>query len=78
MDGARDHHVKQNKPDSERQISHAFFQMGSLLFKKDINVEKELFRKRKATTGGEVRQERVVGGCEYDPSTSCTCMKMIQ
>jgi hypothetical protein len=32
MDGSRDHHVKQSKPDSERQISHAFSHMENLDF----------------------------------------------
>jgi hypothetical protein len=30
MDRTRDHHVKQNKSDSERQVSHVFSHMQSL------------------------------------------------
>jgi hypothetical protein len=30
MDGTRDHHVKQNRPDSKRQVSHAFSYMWTL------------------------------------------------
>jgi hypothetical protein len=30
MSGTRDHHIKWNKPDSERQISHIFAQMWNL------------------------------------------------
>jgi hypothetical protein len=34
MDESRDHHVKLNKPDSERQILHVFFHMWNLDIKK--------------------------------------------
>jgi hypothetical protein len=34
MDGNRNHHVKQNKPDPEKQISHVFSHMQSLDFLK--------------------------------------------
>jgi hypothetical protein len=41
MDGTRDHHIKQNKPDSERQIPHVFFHMWNLYVRsknKDMNI----------------------------------------
>jgi hypothetical protein len=49
MYGTRDHHVKQNKQDSERQILHVFSHMQNLDFKKerDMKVEGGLFGKRK-------------------------------
>jgi hypothetical protein len=34
-----ENHIKQNKPDSERQISHAFSYMKNLYLLKDMNIE---------------------------------------
>jgi hypothetical protein len=47
MDGTRDHHIKQNKPDRKRQILHIFSQMWIPALKKQTNVrsvEQVLFR----------------------------------
>jgi hypothetical protein len=53
MDGIRDHHVEQNKLDSERQIFNVFSNINNLDFFKDKEVERGLFGKRKETVGGE-------------------------
>jgi hypothetical protein len=47
MDATREHHVKQNKADSERQILNVFSHMQNVDFKKDIKVEVGLLGKRK-------------------------------
>jgi hypothetical protein len=40
MDGTANHHVKQNKPDLERQILHVLSQMQNLdFFFKDMKIE---------------------------------------
>jgi hypothetical protein len=39
MFGIGDHHVKQNKPVSERQIPHVFSHMLNLDFQKDMRLE---------------------------------------
>jgi hypothetical protein len=39
MDGTRKHHVKQNKPDSEREVLHFFLSYINLDFFKDMKVE---------------------------------------
>jgi hypothetical protein len=60
--GTGNHHVKQNKPDSEKQISPAFFS----------NVESRL--KNKQCEGGEVRV--TVIRSKYNRSTLHACVKM--
>jgi hypothetical protein len=43
MDGTGDHHVKQNKSDSERQVLHVFSHRQNLGLKNDINVKGDCF-----------------------------------
>jgi hypothetical protein len=38
MDGTRDHHVKWNKPDSERQISHVLSDRRNLSLNNDCKI----------------------------------------
>jgi hypothetical protein len=45
MNGAGDHHVKQNKPDTERQVSHVLFVIRR--GKKDLKVEEGLLENTK-------------------------------
>jgi hypothetical protein len=60
MDGSRDHHVKQSKPGSERQISHIFFHVWDLdlktqnkynKYKRGLAWEGGISRKRENRTG---------------------------
>jgi hypothetical protein len=60
MDGTANHHVKQNKPDLERQILHVLSQMQNLdFFFKDIR--------------GDYLGRRRPGG-EHNQSTLYVCM----
>jgi hypothetical protein len=56
MDGTGDHHVKQNKPDSERQIPHVFSNMWNLDLKKMTWMQKGDCLGRKP-----LREDRVGG-----------------
>jgi hypothetical protein len=51
MDGTGDHHVKQNKSESERQVSLSF--RCESRKKDDIKVEGGLLEKRKGSMEGE-------------------------
>jgi hypothetical protein len=68
MDGTGSHHIKQNKPDSERQISHAFCHTQKLKYKttpqqppqpppktKDLKVEELLGKEKGAVERREGR-----------------------
>jgi hypothetical protein len=48
MDRNGDHHVKQNMPDSERQILHVFSHVWNLDFFKDMKI---VFRKKRRMVG---------------------------
>jgi hypothetical protein len=51
MNGTRDHHVKQSKPDSESQTSWFLSYAEYRLRKKHLKIKKGLFGKRKGTVG---------------------------
>jgi hypothetical protein len=75
MYGAEGHHVKQNKPESERQVSLIFSHLWDLdLNLKDRKVEGILFGKREGTIG---RGNKKGNGGEYDQSTLKTCLKFM-
>jgi hypothetical protein len=61
MDGIGHLHVKQNKPDSERQISH-FFSYVESRFKKSLKVEGNYLGTVRGPVEGERgKQWRVMG-----------------
>jgi hypothetical protein len=77
IDGTRDHHVQQNKPDSERQTSCVFSIFGVWILKKDIKVEGGLFRKRKRTSRRGEDGQKMEMRSENDQCTLYTYMKML-
>jgi hypothetical protein len=52
MDGSDDHHPQRTKSHSERQISHVFYHMQNLDFKKKTKIEGGLFGEDKWERGG--------------------------
>jgi hypothetical protein len=61
MDGTGDKHIKQKKPNSERQISRFLSYVESRFFTKDMKVEGGLLGKRKGTRRqGKGKPERVM------------------
>jgi hypothetical protein len=75
MYGTGDHHIKQNKSDSEKQILQVFSHTWNLDLKvNDVNATGRLFR------GGTSRSGMAKGegmGNEYDISTLYACMKTV-
>jgi hypothetical protein len=61
MEVTADHHFKQNKPDSERQLLHAFPHMQNLDLKtNDVNIKRGLLGEDQKDR--EERAERVMVG----------------
>jgi hypothetical protein len=46
MEGTGDHHVKQNKPDSQTQVSHVFSHVQNLDLKRDWKIEGGLLERK--------------------------------
>jgi hypothetical protein len=69
MNGTKNHHIKWNKPDWERQVLHVLSHMQILGLKKMNNTL------GMGTSKGERWKERIEGD-EYDQSTSYTHIKM--
>jgi hypothetical protein len=70
MDGTEDHHVKQNKPDSERQVSHVFSHMWNV---KEMKVEGTLLGEEE---GNREWDKRALWRGEHDQSMLYACIKM--
>jgi hypothetical protein len=62
MDGTEDHQVKWNKPDSERQIPHAFSDMQNLDLKKQSHECKRRTVWWDNRQEGERQKEKVIVG----------------
>jgi hypothetical protein len=69
MDETGDHHVKQNKPSSERQILHIFSHMQNLDLKRSIYIYIYIYIwDYLGETAGGGKGKREVRGREYDQS----------
>jgi hypothetical protein len=75
MDGSEGHHIKWNKPDSERQVSHVFSQMWNLNLKKKQHESRAI--KEEERGEGELRITED-NEDKYDQSKLDTCMKTSQ
>jgi hypothetical protein len=76
MNGTSEHYVKQNKPGSERQISHVFSHIQNLDLKHDMDVKEGMYLEWQA--GERKMKGEAAEGSECDWSTLHACIKIKQ
>jgi hypothetical protein len=72
MGGTGYHHVKQNKPDSERQILHAYRTCGIWIFLK------KNYGGRRKSGPGKGGAENIIWRYKYNESTFYAYVKMLK